>query len=55
MTMSQPFKDVWLPKEVDVLLSAMLALGVFDIRYHLDYLEYKEASTSGRIIRGGRQ
>ena len=55
MTMSQPFKDVWLPKDVDVLLSAMLALGVIDLRYHLDYLDYKEATTSGRIIRGGRQ
>ena len=55
MTMSQPFKDVWLPKDVDVLLSAMLALGTFDIRYHLDYFDYKEATTSGRIIRGGRQ
>jgi len=59
MTMSQPFKDVWLPKDVDVLLSAMLALGTFDIKYHLEYLDYKEASTSGRIIRrggpGGRQ
>jgi hypothetical protein len=55
MTMSQPFKDVWLPRDVDVLLSAMLALGVIDLRYHLDYLNYAEATTSGRIIRGGRQ
>ena len=55
MTMSQPFKDVWLPKDVDVLIGAMLALGTFDIRYHLDYLDYKEATTSGRIIRGGKQ
>jgi hypothetical protein len=55
MTMSQPFKDVWLPRDVDVLLSAMLALGTFDMKYHLDYVDYKEASTSGRIIRGGRQ
>ena len=55
MTMSQPFKDVWLPRDVDVLLSAMLAIGVIDLRYHLDYLNYAEATTSGRIIRGGRQ
>jgi hypothetical protein len=53
MTMSQPFKDVWLPRDVDLLLSAMLAVGKFDIRYHLDYVDYQEASTSGRIIRGG--
>jgi hypothetical protein len=55
MTMSQPFKDVWLPKEVDVLLSALLAMGTFDVKYHLEYFDYKEATTSGRIIRGGRQ
>jgi hypothetical protein len=53
MTMSQPFKDVWLPRDVDLLFSAMLALGALDVRYHLDYLDYKEATTSGRIIRGG--
>jgi hypothetical protein len=53
MTMSQPFKDVWLPNDVDLLFSAMLAVGKFDIRYHLDYVDYQEATTSGRIIRGG--
>jgi hypothetical protein len=52
MTMSQPFKDVWLPRDVDLLLSAMLAVGKFDMRYHLDYVDYQEAKTSGRIIRG---
>ena len=52
MTMIQPFKDVWLPRDVDLLLSAMLAVGTFDMHYHLDYVDYKEATTSGRIIRG---
>ena len=28
MTMSQPFKDVWLPKDVDMFFSAMIAIGV---------------------------
>ena len=55
MTMSQPFKDVWLPKDVDVFLSALLAVGTFDVKYHIEYFDYKEATTSGRIIRGGRQ
>jgi hypothetical protein len=40
---------------VDVLLSALLAMGTFDVKYHLEYFDYKEATTSGRIIRGGRQ
>jgi hypothetical protein len=49
MTMSQPFKDVWLPSGVDMYIGAMLAVGTFDIRYHLDYHDYKQAETSGRI------
>ena len=53
MTMSQPFKDVWLPRDVDILFKAMLAIGTIDVRYQLDYLDYKEATTSGRIRRGG--
>jgi hypothetical protein len=53
MTMSQAFKDVWLPKNVDMLFGAMLAIGNIDVRYHLDFHNYKEASTLGRIKRGG--
>jgi len=53
MTMSQPFKDVWLPRDVDMYFSAMLAVGAFDVRYHLDYHDYKEALTSGRIKKSG--
>ena len=54
MTMSQPFKDVWLPKDVELYFSAMLAIGLVDIRFNLDYYDYKEASTSARIKgRGG--
>lgn len=61
MTMSQPFKasaqatapDVWLPRDVDIFFGAMLAIGPFDVRYRLDYHDYKEATTSGRIKRGG--
>lgn len=53
MTMSQPFKDVWLPKDVNLVLKVMFAIGIIDLRYHLDYVDYKEASTSGRIRRGG--
>lgn len=55
MTMSQPFKDVWLPREVDLVMKATLAVGMIDLHYHLDYVDYREAQTSGRIIgRGGR-
>jgi len=49
MNMHQPFPDVWLPKDVDVYFSAMLALGEVDARYRLDYHDYKLATTSSRI------
>ncbi len=49
MTMSQAFPDVWLPHDVDMYFSGMLAVGTFDLRYHLDYHDYRQATTSGRI------
>ena len=55
MIMSQPFKDVWLPKNVDMFFSATIAVGSFSVRYHLDYKDYREAKTSGRIRGGGQQ
>jgi hypothetical protein len=52
MTMSQAFKNVWLPKNVDMVFGAMIAVGSFDARYHLDFHDYKEATTTGRIKLG---
>ena len=49
MTMSQPFPDVWLPREVEMRFGAMLASGAMDVRYRLEYHNYREASTSGRM------
>jgi hypothetical protein len=49
MTMSQPFKDVWLPRDVEMYFSAMLAIGMFDVRFSLDYHDYREATTAARI------
>jgi hypothetical protein len=57
MTMSQPVKDVkdlWLPQTIDWYFSAMLAIGEFDVRYHLQYHDYRQATTSGRI-KGGTE
>ena len=53
MTMSQPFPDVWLPRDVDMLFSALMAIGSFDVHYHLDYKDYRKAETSSRIRIGG--
>ena len=56
MTMSEPFPGVWLPRDVDMFFAGMLAVGDFSVRYRLDYHDYRQATTSGRIIRiGGRQ
>jgi hypothetical protein len=49
MTMSQPFKEVWLPRDVDFYFEGMFAVGPFDGRYHIEYSDYRQATTSGRI------
>ena len=48
MTMGEPFPGVWLPRDVDMLVSGTLAVGGFDIHYHLDYDDYRKAETSSR-------
>ncbi len=60
MVMSQPFigmkaspsnptPDVWLPKNVNMYAALMVAIGQFDMRVSMDYLDYKLAETSSRI------
>jgi hypothetical protein len=46
MTMSQPMPEVWLPRDVDMLITGTLAVGSFDAHYHLDYRNYRKAETS---------
>jgi hypothetical protein len=41
--------DVWLPKNINFYASMVLALGQFDMRYLIDYTDYKLAETSSRI------
>ena len=54
MTMGEPFKTIWLPSEVEMKFAVMLAAGPMDLTYRIDYFDYKEAQTSGRIKgRGG--
>jgi len=59
MVMSQPFAnvknatpgsaDVWLPKDIEMYVSMMLAIGQFDMRYAITYDDYRLAETSSRI------
>jgi hypothetical protein len=50
MTMSQAFTGVWLPHEVDVALNGITAVGDVGVHYHLDYHDYREATSSGRVV-----
>jgi len=51
MTMSQPFPDVWLPRDIEFHAGLMFAAGPFDVRYRINYHDYREALASGRIKR----
>ncbi len=48
MTMGQPIRGVWLPREIDLRVSGTLAVGAFGVRYHLDYSNYRKAEASSR-------
>ena len=47
--------DVWLPRDVTMLVSGTLAVGAFDINYRLDYENYRKAETSSRLKIGKGQ
>jgi hypothetical protein len=59
MVMSQPFagvktatpgsENVWLPKGIEMYVSAMIAIGQLDMRYTITYNDYRLAETSSRI------
>ena len=53
MVMGQPFTDqrgVWLPRSIEIYFGGLVAVGTVDVRYHVDYLNHREATTSGRLI-----
>jgi len=49
MEMGQPFAGVWLPRHIDGHGGVTLANGTYDVRYAIDYREYREASTKATI------
>jgi len=49
MVMSEAFPGVWLPKRVDTTGSIVLAVGRLDVRYGLDYSNYREATVTTKI------
>ncbi len=49
MTMAQPFKDVWLPRDIEMRFGATMASGSVTARYLVDYRDYREPGTDARI------
>ena len=49
MTMGQPFPDVWLPASVEINLAMAVAIGQFDIRYALDYHDYRLPAVTSKV------
>lgn len=50
MTMGQPFPDVWLPRQLEMNIRMMLAVGSVDLRYSLQYDNYRQPDVRSRII-----
>ena len=49
MTVGQPFPDVWLPTSLQIDLAMTLAVGQFDLRYGLDYHDYRVPNVTGKV------
>lgn len=51
MKMAQPFPNVWLPASIDTRFGMMLAVGAVDATYQVEYLNYKLADVTSRIVK----
>jgi hypothetical protein len=49
MNMGQPFPGIWLPRDLAVSLGATLAAGPLDVRYALEYHDYRQADVTTKI------
>ena len=49
MEMGQPFPGVWLPRHIDGHGGVTLANGTYEVRYVVDYRDYREATTKATI------
>ncbi|HEY1910968.1 MAG TPA: hypothetical protein VGG73_08600 [Vicinamibacterales bacterium] len=49
MTMTQAFPDVWLPSGLNVSLALTLAVGEFDMRYGLEYHDYRQPDVTSKV------
>jgi hypothetical protein len=49
MNVGQPFPDVWLPTSLQIDLSLTAAFGQMDLRYGLDYHDYRVPSVTSKV------
>lgn len=49
MTMNQPFPDIWLPRDTNIEVTFMVAIGEIDAHYSLDYHDYRQADVTSAI------
>ncbi len=49
MSMSQPFPDVWLPRDIDASANATLAVGPIDVHYTVAYHDYRQADVKTKV------
>ena len=49
MTMGQPFKDVWLPRGIEVNAGLTLATGEIIFRATVSYHDYREATVTSKV------
>ena len=49
MTMGQPFPEIWLPHDMNFLVTFMVAVGEVEARYSLDYHDYRQADVTTAI------
>jgi hypothetical protein len=49
MTMGQPFPGVWLPQNLEFKAAAEMAPGRFDVRYAVEYRDYRQADVKSKV------
>jgi len=49
MTMGQPFPDVWLPRDLEFLVEGEVASGRLDLRWTINYHDYRQPDVKSRI------
>jgi hypothetical protein len=49
MTMGQPFPGVWLPGDLDLLMTGTLAAGQLDLRYRINYHDYRQPDVTTKV------